>query len=172
MINNTIFDVDAGINAPAGSTAFYLVNNIIGQVTQSLGNHIWIELDTAAIISTMHHNLLEGTVRITWGAGGARSLANFQGAFAGQGLDSLNANPLFRDAPNTDFRLQAASLAVDAGTADAVYSTFFTLYGINIAKDIAGTPRPQGATYDLGAYELNAETTPTPPATPTQLQVR
>jgi hypothetical protein len=165
VVNNTIFDVDAGVNTPAGSAALYLVNNIIGAVTEPQGNHILVEYSSAADISTMHHNLLEGMVRIRW-ASRVYDLAAFQSAFRGQGLGSVNANPLFRDASNKDFRLQAASPAVNAGTADSVYSTFFTLYGIDLSKDIVGTPCPQGAKYDMGAYELAAQATArhTPPA--------
>ena len=82
----------------------------------------------------------------------------------------MNANPLFLDALNEDSRLQAASPAVDVGATDGVYSTFFTLYGIDLAKDIAVTPRPQGPRYDLGAYEFAIQ--PMPPAAPTSLHVK
>jgi hypothetical protein len=173
ILNNTIYDVDAGINSPSSGN-LYIVNNIISTVTDPLGNHIFIESGPTATASTMNHNLFEGAVRIKWGPGRAYDLASFQAAFPGEGRSSVNANPLFRDAPHTDFRLQMASPAVDAGTKDAVYSTFFSLYGIDIAKDIAGTPRPQGPRFDLGAYEFATQPTgqPTPPAAPTQLRVR
>jgi hypothetical protein len=176
VVNNTIFDVDSAINIPAGATSFYIVNNILGKVTQPGGNHIFIEFSSAANISTMRHNLVEGSVRIRW-ASPVYDLLGFQRAFPGQGLNSVNADPLFRHPPSTDFRLQAVSPAVDAGVVDAVYSTFFTLYGIDIAKDIVGATRPRGARYDLGAYEFDSEpsTQPGPaqiPSPPTGLRVR
>lgn len=59
-------------------------------------------------------------------------------------LDATNlvgANPLF--VSGTDFHLQAGSPAIDRGTA---------IPEANI--DIEGTPRPQGASFDAGAYEF------------------
>jgi hypothetical protein len=169
VVNNTIFDVDAGINSPSAGP-LQIVNNLIGQITGAQGNHVFIETSTAAAASTMHHNLFEGAVRIKWGSATVYNLASFQAAFPGKGLDSVNANPLFLDALNEDFRLQAASPAVDAGTTDGVYSTFFTLYGIDLVKDISGTPRPQGPRYDLGAYEFAIQ--PMPPSAPTGRDVK
>jgi hypothetical protein len=167
IVNNTIFDVDAGINSP-GSGMLQITNNVIASVTAPQGNHIFIEDGSTASASTMHHNLFAGAVRIRWGSGTVYSLPRFQAAFSGKGLSSLNANPLFVDSLNGNFRLQAASPAVNAGTLDNVYARFSSLYGIDIAKDITGTPRPQGLNYDLGAYEF----TTLQPAAPSRLQVR
>jgi hypothetical protein len=50
--------------------------------------------------------------------------------------------------------LQAGSAAIDAGKASNAYSQFYSLYGINIQKDFAGTTRPQDAGWDIGAYEF------------------
>ncbi|MGH7568305.1 MAG: choice-of-anchor Q domain-containing protein [Gemmatimonadales bacterium] len=54
----------------------------------------------------------------------------------------LNTDPLFVNPSLGDFRLQAGSPAIDAGQT-------FTL----VRFDITGRARPQGAAYDLGAYE-------------------
>jgi len=88
------------------------------------------------------------------------SLANFSGKnnlFFGDGatpsfsLTSLNGDPKFVDPTNSNFQLQTGSPAVDAGANDG------------ISRDIMQTPRPQGAAYDIGAYELVAGGTPPPP---------
>jgi hypothetical protein len=50
-------------------------------------------------------------------------------------------NPLFVSA--SDFHLQSGSPAVDKGAA------------VNITDDYGGNPRPQGAGYDIGAYEYS-----------------
>lgn len=56
--------------------------------------------------------------------------------------NTFAADPLFVDAPNADFTLQAGSPSRNAGT---------TLS--EVLTDFAGTARPQGANYDIGAYE-------------------
>ena len=72
---------------------------------------------------------------------------------AGRDPNGLNANPLFVS-PGTDFHLQTGSQAIDAGTMLAEVVTY---------RD--GAARPQGAAYDMGAYEV-AGTLP-PPDAPT-----
>ncbi len=55
-------------------------------------------------------------------------------------------DPQFSDAANGDFSLQPGSPAIDAGAAIP-----------EVTVDCVGTPRPQGLTYDIGAYETVAE---------------
>ena len=57
--------------------------------------------------------------------------------------DLWDINPLFVDSQNGDYHLQAGSPAIDAG------------YNLNqsVPNDFAGTIRPQGQDYDIGAYE-------------------
>jgi hypothetical protein len=68
----------------------------------------------------------------------------------------IATDPAFADPPN-DFHLQATSSAIDAGTSSGVVAEvcnrFQELYGIDIRKDIEGTPRPPGTAWDIGAYE-------------------
>jgi hypothetical protein len=75
------------------------------------------------------------------------------------GAHSFNANPLFVNPTAGDFHLQAKSPAIDAGT---------TLP--QVTMDLDGNPRPQGAGYDIGAYEFPSGA-PQPPNPPTNLQV-
>ena len=56
--------------------------------------------------------------------------------------DILDQDPLFVDSINNDFRLQAASPAVEHG--DSL---------LEVLDDIIGTSRPQGLKWDIGAYE-------------------
>ncbi len=51
-------------------------------------------------------------------------------------------DPLFADAANGNLRLLPGSPCIDTGTPDGAP-----------AADIEGTPRPQGARFDIGAYE-------------------
>lgn len=66
------------------------------------------------------------------------------GGYTGEG--NLSSDPLFVDAANGDLRLQAGSPCIDTGTADGAPST-----------DILGITRPQGAGYDMGAYEYTPD---------------
>ncbi|WP_461093309.1 choice-of-anchor Q domain-containing protein [Spirosoma gilvum] len=62
-----------------------------------------------------------------------------------QGTGDLNADPLFVDAANGNFRLQPTSPAINAGSPD-ITDLLYT--------DIAGNPRIQGNRVDIGAYEF------------------
>ncbi len=59
------------------------------------------------------------------------------------GVGSLVADPLFSDWRGADFSLRDGSPAIDSGNPELAPTT-----------DIVGTPRPQGAGFDLGAYEF------------------
>ena len=62
--------------------------------------------------------------------------------FFSSGDGNVVGNPTFADAANGDFTLLFGSPAIDAGQTVAA-----------VAGDIAGNSRPQGAAYDIGAYE-------------------
>lgn len=59
--------------------------------------------------------------------------------------NNLTTDPMFANASNLDFRLQAGSPAIDAGA---------TLP--EVTRDADGNARPQGGAYDIGAYEYGA----------------
>ncbi len=59
-----------------------------------------------------------------------------------EGTGNIPDDPLFADAANGDVRLQDGSPCIDTGTAESAPDT-----------DIEGTARPQGAGFDMGAYE-------------------
>lgn len=63
--------------------------------------------------------------------------------------NNLTTNPLFVNAAIFDYRIQAGSAARNAGVTIITAPPFppFT-------TDIAGTPRPKGAAWDIGAYEF------------------
>lgn len=66
------------------------------------------------------------------------------GGYGGDG--NISSDPLFMDMPNGDLRLLPGSPCIDTGTAAGAPSS-----------DILGVPRPQGAGYDMGAYEYAEE---------------
>jgi hypothetical protein len=71
-----------------------------------------------------------------------------------RGSSAIAANPLLVNPP-TDFSISANSPAKDAGSSTLTQTT-----------DYIGTARPQGAGYDIGAYEIYTGT-PAPPTTTT-----
>lgn len=84
------------------------------------------------------------------------SLAEFQSQ-TGQEAGSIFAEPMFVDAAGHDFHLQSTSTAINAGVA---------LF--HLSDDFDGNTRPQGAGYDIGAYEYAAVgPTVTPEPSPT-----
>ncbi|MDH5512402.1 MAG: hypothetical protein OEY27_04225 [Gammaproteobacteria bacterium] len=155
LINNTLWNYQAGIMSPANGF-LQIENNILGNRNASQGRDIFIERSTTANASTMKNNIVYGSpVRITWGDGGSGQvydLAGFQSA-TGRGQNSFNANPQFVNPAAKDFHLLSGSPAVNAGLSHAAYSTFQLRYGIDLAKDIEGSPRPAGGAFDIGAYE-------------------
>lgn len=54
----------------------------------------------------------------------------------------INANPLFVNLASGDFRLQASSAAINGGI------------NTGVSRDYTGISRPQGAAFDIGAYEF------------------
>ncbi len=66
----------------------------------------------------------------------------------GHGKHSIAADPkdIFVAPDANDYHLKKGSPAIDAGTALE-----------DVTEDIEGTPRPQGAAYDIGCYEAKAD---------------
>ena len=82
-----------------------------------------------------------GTTIATTVALGNRTWA--QWLAAGFNAGGVNVDPLFINSATGDFNLQETSDAIDAGTTIATVTT-----------DIIGVTRPQGAAYDIGAFEV------------------
>ncbi|HWB53064.1 MAG TPA: right-handed parallel beta-helix repeat-containing protein [Tepidisphaeraceae bacterium] len=74
------------------------------------------------------------------------NFSDVDGGFAGTG--NIDADPLFVDAANGNYRLQDASSAINAGSNSAVPD--------GITTDIAGDQRIVGSAVDLGAFELQS----------------
>jgi parallel beta-helix repeat protein len=74
--------------------------------------------------------------------------------------NNLTSDPSFVNASGGDFRLQGGSAAIDRGE---------TLG--DVSDDYAGSKRPAGAAYDIGAYEYSG-TALRPPSSPANLQVQ
>ena len=150
VLGNTIYDVNTGISSASGSAGAVMVNNILAQID---GDHISFP---SAAYSDLSYSLLESPVHINWGEHPYTSVASFQSG-ASEGVGCIEAAPQFIDAENSDFHLQPTSPAIEAGASlgvvPQVFARFQQLYGIDIRTDIEGRARPQGSTWDIGAYE-------------------
>lgn len=168
--NNVIYRTGTG-PAPGGVEANYACINVGGSgsaAVQLAGNTLYdcgrrANADSGAISASVAVSLTNNIVDVTSGetyTAPNSSLANFSGTnnlFFGAGATpsfsttSVSGDPKFVDPTNSNFQLQSGSPAVDAGANDG------------ISRDIIQAPRPQGAAYDIGAYELVAGGTPPPP---------
>ena len=146
IVGNTIHNVDGGIYVTRQDNAVIIANNIFSQVDDFQPGegdlHISIEQDSSAAISLAHHNLFEDGARIRWGSNQTiYNVSGFETANPMQGWQNQEGSPSFANADTNDFRLNANSDAIDAGTAYAAFQTFLDLYAIDIRTDLMGTER-------------------------------
>ncbi len=154
VIGNTMYDVDAGINTP-GSGLISITSNIVSNVTQPNSHHVFIEDETGNTSWSMAANLFY--------QGGSAANIRFRStnysvpqviSLLGKCAGCLTADPRFANVVADDVHLLAGSPAINTGVDSPVFTTFQTLYGIDLRKDFEGTPRPQGPAFDIGAYEF------------------
>ena len=169
VVNNTIYNVDSGVNIPSPVGSIEVGDNIIVNVTQALASHVLLSFAALAPNAVFHHNILFGDPRLDWGSGqfhvdgGVLALAK-----------SFDADPQFVDAAGGNFHVALSSPAANNGELNAAYATFQQRYGVSISVDADGRPRPQTATADIGAYlagnppaaSAPAPSQPAPPSTP------
>jgi parallel beta-helix repeat protein len=136
VINNTVrmaSDARSAINIQNDSTGNVVRNNIL---VDAVANRGAIEICSTCTV-TSDHNAIAGALLID---GTSLDLASWR---ARTGNDAASfvatADALFADG---DLALRAGSPAIDAGDPTGAP-----------AVDVAGTTRPQGAGFDIGAYE-------------------
>jgi hypothetical protein len=157
VINNTIYNVDAGLNVATPVGSLEIADNIIGNVTLMAASHVNVAFSTLGGNTAFHHNLLFGTPRIEMGNGQMRPTAS-QLALA----QSLMSDPQFLNPAAGDFHTAATSPAANHAEFNSAHSTFLQRYGVSIAFDADGNVRPLSATTDMGAY-LSAGSLNQPP---------
>ncbi|GAA4047975.1 hypothetical protein GCM10022409_37890 [Hymenobacter glaciei] len=133
IVNNTAYQNSQTPEINAGEILGYNVSDVF------IGNNIIVALADNRL------NTATGNQNVTY-----RNNLFFGGTTAAVlGLAPVQADPLFRNANTSwataDFHLLAGSPAIDAGTATSAPAT-----------DFDGRARPQGAGYDIGAFEYSA----------------
>ncbi len=144
--NNIVYSNPAGIrvhnNNPTNSKVY---NNTI------YNNGVGIEVTSRSRSAMLKNNIVYKNSNNLIDNGSATERAG-----------NLMINPNFLDEKNGDFRLQKGSLAVDQG-----------VELVEVSHDFSqATRRPQGESFDIGAYEFiegEAEVDTTPPDTPVRL---
>jgi hypothetical protein len=136
--NNTVYE-----SLGNGGAGIYIVSSNVENIT--IRNNIvsfgpkWqgeIVATSADILPniTADHNLIFGPTHCSQDFPACQEVPN-----------SVAADPLFVDSLSYDLRVKENSPAVDSGA---------DLTAEGVLTDFASTPRPQGLSFDIGAYEL------------------
>jgi uncharacterized protein (TIGR02217 family) len=154
VYNNTVDENTAPLGYYGGisltaSGGYYSHNNKVKNniISNCTGYQLWINDPSGGLTNfecdyNLYYN--PGGSNIIWmqRTSTAYTLAAWQAATAFDDHSISGTDPLFSDISNHDFTLQAASPALNVGATLA-----------EVLTDIIGTARPQGAAYDIGAYE-------------------
>ena len=97
---------------------------------------------------------------ICWANAGSNTVVNGGASATIVASNNSSSNPSFTNSGAGDFTLQAGSPAINAGVSTAP----------TVTDDFIGTARPQGAAYDIGAYEFGTPDT-TPPTVTTRTPI-
>jgi predicted GH43/DUF377 family glycosyl hydrolase len=165
IVNNWVVQGAGGVRVGQGSLT--MTNVLVADNTGDMGVHLnspaslmnttVVDNEGGVLINPQTSAALEMSNSIVWNNGwninvgnaGSAEIAysDIQGGWSGTG--NIDADPLFSDPTNGDFRLQKDSPAVDAGTQVGAPD-----------HDILGVPRPQDGDLDgtsitdMGAYEF------------------
>lgn len=189
IVDNTFYNVGGGISINNQNAAD--ITDISGNVFANVngvdrdGNpdyHLFLNAINGTTGTTINHCYLQpradnGTVTFKWAgalpSSNIDSLVALQSSSVAQCQNCWTGDPKFVDVANYDFHPQENSPLIGKGIRHPVYDEFQARYGINIAYDFEGKPRPADA-WTLGALEpgtLKGANLPTPPfPTPTSIK--
>lgn len=151
------------ISVPGGGHKIY--NNIVynsGDDSRFIAFKVWRsnltdvnEFYNNTVYDIKNQKAHSFSVQATTGTHIIKNNIAFLGGVAisgGTQSNNLTTDPLFMDQANANFRLQKTSAAIDAGERTPT-----------VTSDFGGVPRPQGADYDIGAYEAGIGDGPSRP---------
>jgi len=189
VIDNTFYNVGGGVNV--GNQLAADITDLSGNVFAEINgidkynnpDYHFSMLSTEGVTGTTMDRCYfqprtdNGTVTFKWAgatpSSSLNSLAELQASSVAQCQSCWTGDPLFVNAANGDFHPQENSPLIGKGIRHRVYDEFQARYGINIAYDFEGKPRPANA-WTLGALEpgtLKGANLPTPPSpTPTSIK--
>ena len=155
VVNNTIYNVDSGVNIATSVGSLDVADNIIANITQPQASHVLLGFGALAARTVFHRNLLFGDPRVNRGDGQVRLTASQLAV-----THSLTGDPQFVNPAGGNFHIASTSPAANHGELNSAYGIFQQRYGLSIATDADGKPRRAPATVDLGAYLANGTTGP------------
>ena len=157
-----------GIIVYSTTSGTQVYNNVIHSIPSNGGTTAGIEVVASNVL--VANNTVYGVsgigVRIAGGSsntvrnniayGNSTNFSEVAGTITSNNL--FGADPLFVDVNGGNFSLKSSSPAIDAGTTVS-----------SVTTDKVRVARPQGGSYDIGAYEIDGA--PSPPMPPTDVVV-
>jgi Secretion system C-terminal sorting domain len=145
VYNNTIFNSDVGMDLTGGATGSAIIENNIISNLNTTGTAV-LYPTTYRASAVLKNNLYDA------------------GTVEGTCQNCLTANPMYVNFAGNDVRLAAGSPGINSATTPSYVATFsnsflahYTALGsaeqANIAFDLTGRSRPQGGSWDIGAFE-------------------
>jgi hypothetical protein len=132
-----------GFGEDSSKTGTVTTSTIVGNSTYML------YLATYSETPTIRNSIIRGPGRVLIGDFFRAANSNLSGGYPGPG--NIDADPLFIDPANGDFRLQPNSPCIDAGT---VVETQTDLEGNPRPVDVVGRGAEGAGAFDMGAYEF------------------
>ena len=125
IYNNTFYDCGSRGTTDSGTVTPYIAARLRNNLSYQLSGEMYVG-------GTSGSKLLSGSNNVWYGVGNT----------PGSTTANITSNPLLVNAGARDLHLQSSSPAVNAGVAIS-----------SLATDFDGIVRPQGTSFDVGAYE-------------------
>jgi len=149
IAHNTFIKAGSSGNVPevwikGNSYSNKIENNIVMAMADSQTGEL-VRIEDQGKNNTINYNNYYADGSAFWQVLGTtiRDFAQYQSTMNLQEAHSIYGNPRFVDLANRNLHLEVDSVAIDAGI------------DVGITDDFDGNPRPQGAGYDIGAYEYS-----------------